>query len=76
MMFYWDKWCAENGRSRIPESNLLLVALIGGSVGAVAGQQVMRHKIRKEPFRTLLYGIVVFQVAGLLVGLSGAYHKL
>ena len=34
-MFYWDKWCAENDHWRISEAGLLLVALIGGSAGAI-----------------------------------------
>jgi uncharacterized membrane protein YsdA (DUF1294 family) len=42
------KWSAENKRRRIPEVNLLFVALIGGSAGAIAGQQVLRHKTWKE----------------------------
>ena len=47
---------------RIPESTLLLVALIGGSAGAIAGQQYWRHKTRKELFRTMLFGIAVVHV--------------
>lgn len=62
-MFAWDKWSAENKKRRIPEINLLFVALIGGSVGAVAGQQILRHKSYKEPFRTQLFAIVVLQLA-------------
>jgi uncharacterized membrane protein YsdA (DUF1294 family) len=49
----------------VSEGTLLLFALIGGSVGAIAGQQVMRHKTRKEPFRTMLYSIAMFQVVGI-----------
>lgn len=56
-MFAWDKWCAENGRWRIPEADLLLVSLLGGSVGAIAAQQWLRHKTRKEPFATILFAI-------------------
>lgn len=58
-MFAWDKWCAENGRWRIPEANLLLVSLLGGSVGAITAQQWLRHKTRKEPFATTLFLIAV-----------------
>lgn len=60
-MFYWDKWCAENNHRRISEASLLLAALAGGSVGAIAAQQKFRHKTRKEPFRSLLFGIAVIQ---------------
>ena len=32
-----------------------MLAVIGGTSGAIAGQQILRHKTRKEPFRTLLW---------------------
>jgi uncharacterized membrane protein YsdA (DUF1294 family) len=58
-----DKAMAEEKSRRIPESTLLLVALVGGSVGAIVGQQYGRHKTRKEPFRTLLFSIPAIQIA-------------
>ena len=39
------------------ESTLLLAALFGG-VGGWMGQHLLRHKTRKEPFRTQL-GVVI-----------------
>lgn len=62
-MFARDKWAAENGRWRIPESNLLLIAFIGGSIGAIAGQKMLRHKTRKEPFRSILFSIAALHLA-------------
>lgn len=50
-----DKQRAIDGRSRIPERVLLQAALVGGALGAVAAQQTLRHKTRKEPFRTRLW---------------------
>jgi uncharacterized membrane protein YsdA (DUF1294 family) len=58
-----DKDRAERERQRLPENHLLLLALFGGAVGAVAGQQFLRHKTRKQPFRTLLIGAVLVNVA-------------
>jgi uncharacterized membrane protein YsdA (DUF1294 family) len=63
--FAWDKHCARRGLWRVPESRLLGLALLGGSLGAIAGQQVMRHKTRKEPFRTWLRRIAGAQALGL-----------
>ena len=86
-MFYWDKWCAENHRWRIPETNLLFAAMIGGSVGAIWAQQALRHKTRKEPFRSILFGIAITQLVVILAlgvapirkaivtGLGGAYRS-
>lgn len=58
-----DKQWAIDNRPRIPERVLLTLALAGGSPGAVAAQQWLRHKTRKEPFRTVLWAIAVAQVA-------------
>ncbi|PWK76126.1 DUF1294 domain-containing protein [Aminobacter sp. AP02] len=59
--FWLDKRCARNGARRIPEKTLLWLAFAGGSLGAVAAQHLFRHKTRKEPFRSRLYGIVLLQ---------------
>ena len=32
-----DKWKAKKGAWRVPEKTLLILALIGGSAGAIAG---------------------------------------
>ena len=41
-----DKWKARHNRWRIPESTLLLFAACGGSVGALLGMYLFRHKTR------------------------------
>nr|KZA97508.1 hypothetical protein A4A59_04610 [Rhizobium leguminosarum] len=43
--------------------SLLFLALIGGSLGAVAAQQLLRHKTRKEPFRSILAAILILHGA-------------
>lgn len=65
--FWWDKRLAETGSWRITERTLLGLALLGDSLGAVSAQQIFRHKTRKEPFRTLLYLIMLLQT---IVGAS------
>lgn len=62
--FWWDKRCARAGAWRISENTLLMLALFGGSVGALSPRHPFRHKTRKEPFRTMLYAIVVLQLVG------------
>ena len=63
---YWlfarDKRAAIDGTRRISEDRLLAVAFLGGSIGAKIGQLVLRHKIRKEPFRQQLNGILAVQI--------------
>jgi uncharacterized membrane protein YsdA (DUF1294 family) len=67
VVFAADKRRATDGDRRVPEKTLLQLALIGGTAGAFAGQQVLRHKTRKEPFRTQLWLVAFLQVV-LLVG--------
>ena len=45
-----DKGRAKSGKWRIPERTLLLLALAGGSLGALAGMIMFRHKTRKLKF--------------------------
>lgn len=49
---------------------MLAVAAIGGTPGAIAGQRLLRHKTRKEPFRTRLLWIAGAQLV--LVGVLAA----
>lgn len=62
-LFTWDKHQARSAGWRIPESRLLLAAFAGGSPAAKLAQRRLRHKTRKEPFRTQLNVIVALQVA-------------
>ena len=45
-----DKEKAKKHRWRIPESTLLTVAALGGSIGCYAGMRVFHHKTRKPKF--------------------------
>jgi uncharacterized membrane protein YsdA (DUF1294 family) len=66
VLFGFDKRAAEQRQSRIPERTLLMFSALGGSMGAVLAQQRYRHKTRKQPFRTLLLGILAAQIAMIL----------
>lgn len=65
--FWQDKARAIRGARRIPEAELLWLALIGGTPGAFLGRHLFRHKTRKEPFSTRLWLILVTQT-GLITG--------
>jgi uncharacterized membrane protein YsdA (DUF1294 family) len=60
-----DKMKAEAGTWRVPEDRLLMLAFLGGTLGAYAGRAVFRHKTRKQPFSSNLHTIAVLQVLGL-----------
>lgn len=65
--FWYDKRLAIAGQRRIPESDLLFLAFIGGSPGAFLARHLFRHKTRKQPFSTYLQLIAVIQ-AGAIAG--------
>lgn len=69
LVFAHDKQRARQGGWRVREDNLLGLALIGGSIGAVLGQQLLRHKSAKQSFRTALQVIITIQI-GLLIGFT------
>lgn len=50
-MYGIDKQKAIKKQWRIPEAQLLAVAAIGGSAGALLGMQSFHHKTRKWKFR-------------------------
>lgn len=45
-----DKFKAQHNRWRIPESTLILLAALGGSVGAFLAMQLFRHKTKHPKF--------------------------
>ena len=47
---------------RTPESTLLLTALVGGSLGVLAGMYKFRHKTQKQKFTIGVPAIIVLQV--------------
>lgn len=62
-LFAHDKARARRGGRRVPERTLLFAALWGG-VGAWLACGLLRHKTRKEPFRTLLGLVAALHLIG------------
>jgi uncharacterized membrane protein YsdA (DUF1294 family)/cold shock CspA family protein len=65
-----DKSAAREGRRRTRESDLHLLALIGGWPGALLAQQTMRHKSKKEAFRNVFWLTVAANCAALVLILT------
>lgn len=61
LLYGYDKRQAIGGGGRVPEVVLHLVALVGGSPGALIAQILFRHKTRKFKFRLVFVGIIVLQ---------------
>ena len=58
-----DKWKAKQGRWRISEGTLLILAIIGGSIGALLGMKVWHHKTKHKKFKYGLPLILLAQIA-------------
>ena len=57
-----DKYRARNGKWRIPEATLLMLAVVGGSVGAWLGMKGWHHKTRHRKFRYGVPAILLLQI--------------
>ena len=58
-----DKLKAKRGAWRIPEATLMGIAAIGGSVGALAGMYLFRHKTKHIKFTLGIPVILIAQIA-------------
>ncbi|PKQ38179.1 MAG: DUF1294 domain-containing protein [Actinobacteria bacterium HGW-Actinobacteria-1] len=65
-IYYIDKTEAQRGGERVPENMLHLFAVLGGWPGALIARHLFRHKTRKQPFRTIFWGTVAMNCAGLV----------
>ena len=64
-----DKWKAKRSKWRISEATLLILAIIGGSIGAWLGMKVWHHKTMHKKFKYGLPLILVAQIALVLLAL-------
>ena len=61
-----DKIKAKKNLWRIPESTLMLSAILGGSIGALAGMYTFRHKTLHSKFTIGIPAILIVQVVALV----------
>ena len=64
LLYGIDKWKAKRARWRIPESVLLGMAAVGGSIGAWLGMRVWHHKTQHKKFR---YGVPAILLAQMVL---------
>ena len=62
-----DKLKARRDKWRIRETALLLLAILGGSLGAWLGMKVWRHKTKHKKFKYGIPLILIVQIAALAV---------
>jgi len=62
-VYGFDKRRAVHGGRRVPERTLHVLELLGGWPGAIAGQIIFRHKLRKLTYMLVFLGIVGLHMA-------------
>lgn len=65
-----DKLKAKNAKWRISEATLIVLAVIGGSIGAWLGLQVWRHKTQHKKFYIGIPVILILQVVATIYVLT------
>ncbi len=58
-----DKLKAKRSKWRIREASLLLLAVLGGSIGALLGMKVWHHKTMHKKFKYGVPAILIVQMA-------------
>ncbi len=69
-MYGLDKSAAIKQKERIPNKVLLFMAVIGGSVGALAGMYTFRHKTKKWYYTLTVPVILLLQITAAVLLLS------
>ena len=57
-----DKTKAKKGKWRISETTLLLLGVLGGSIGGIIGMYTFRHKTKKKRFTIGMPAILVIEI--------------
>ena len=58
-----DKYKAKKAKWRISEATLLLLAVLGGSIGAWMGMRVWHHKTMHRKFKYGIPALLLMQIA-------------
>ena len=69
-MMRYDKQCAKQGKRRVPEKTLFLVAALFGAEGGTAAMFIFRHKTKHWYFKLFFPLMMVVQAA--LIGYAAA----
>ena len=62
LAMYIDKRRAKYGKWRIKEHTLFILAILGGSIGAIVGMYTFRHKTKKMCFVIGFPAILVCEI--------------
>ena len=62
-----DKWKARKNHWRVREATLLLLAVLGGSIGALLAMKVFQHKTLHKKFRYGIPAILLVELAAVVI---------
>lgn len=62
LTMWLDKRKAKRGEYRISEKTLFMVAILGGSIGSIAGMKKFRHKTKHWYFKYGMPAILILQI--------------
>lgn len=65
--FFVDKRRSIRSKWRIPETTLLTIALLGGSIGSLIGMKYFRHKTQKPLFYIGIPAILIFETLFIII---------
>ena len=60
-----DKHLARIGGWRIPEVQLHTLELLGGTIGAIAGQKIFHHKNKKKSYMATFFATIFIQLGAI-----------
>ena len=70
ILYGYDKFQAiksSKNISRVSENKLLLITLLGGTIGALLSMLIFRHKIKKPSFMIKFSIVVILQAIGIFI---------
>ncbi|AQM58783.1 DUF1294 domain-containing protein [Clostridium baratii] len=62
LLMFIDKKKAKRHKWRISENTLILISILGGSIGSIMGMQLFRHKTKHVKFKLGLPIILIMQI--------------
>ena len=75
VVYGFDKRAAQKGRSRISEKTLHLLSLFCGWPGALIAQHRLRHKTVKQPFKAILWIMILMNCGVVMLSLNPIFRN-
>ena len=69
----FDKFKAKKGHWRTPEKTLIMLVVLGGGIGGIAGMKFFRHKTKKPRFYIGFPMILILEIVIAIVLLTIKY---